>query len=527
MVRAFSILWVVIFLPIIFLSFSSDYSPVWLFNHYVLKTASIKQESGTFHLIEQTLADTPTEKWPQKIEQLALEFGNELQLLPLPTATKNQSLQQQLQRNKYVFIEGIPNLLLRRVGDSQWVISLAMGMSEKEYIIRAARGSFHLAIKKFESSPREQWPEQLKELSTYFPHDIKLLTKADVALDQDQMAKLNQNEPIWEIRDQIQVVVHALLPDQHTILRVITVPAHNSLNIAMVSLIFIVIVSVCMFVWVYPLWRDLKRLSITADKFGYGYLTERAELAKTSVVARLGLSFNQMADRIEKLIQGQKELTNAIAHDLRTPLYRLRFACEMLHSDDISEKDRQKYQRSINTSIDDLDHLINQTLILSRYNRAMDISHFSEINLASKIAVEIDHYRLEYKSLTVNFDLTPELENRLLFIDSRALLRALNNLLSNAARYAKEQVKIGLYLNNTHCVLTVEDDGPGINEEHWQSVFEPFVQLQNTHRDIANGHGLGLAIVQQIALWHKGEVSIGRSALGGAKFDIGWPLQLR
>ncbi|MGF1894648.1 hypothetical protein L4D18_25095, partial [Vibrio campbellii] len=100
MVRAFSILWVVIFLPIIFLSFSSDYSPVWLFNHYVLKTASIKQESGTFHLIEQTLADTPTEKWPQKIEQLALEFGNELQLLPLPTATKNQSLQQQLQRNK-------------------------------------------------------------------------------------------------------------------------------------------------------------------------------------------------------------------------------------------------------------------------------------------------------------------------------------------------------------------------------------------------------------------------------------------
>ena len=527
MLRAFSVLWLVVFLPIIFLIFSYGYSPVWLFNDYVVKSALVKQESGTFHLLEQELAAIPTEQWPQKTEQLALEFGYELRLQPLQTATENQSQQQALQANQFIFIEGVPNRLLRRVGDSQWVISLALGITLNEQVTRSARGAIYLARQTFESIPSEQWPGLLKELSTHFNHELTILTQADLALDQEQMEKLNQNELVWQKIDEAQLVAYILLPDQKSILKVITPSFSDTGAMTLIFIIFIVSVSVCMFVWVYPLWRDLKRLSVTADNFGDGYLTQRAELSKTSVIARLGRSFNQMADRIEKLIKGQKELTNAIAHDLRTPLYRLRFAFEMLHSDDVTEKEQQKYRRSINTSIDDLDHLINQTLILSRYGRAMDISHFSECNLVSKIADEIDHYRLEHRALTVDFYLCPGLENRLLFVDNRALLRALNNLLSNAARYAQKQVKISFNINNTCCMLTIEDDGPGIEEQQWQSVFEPFVQLQNTYRDAASGHGLGLAIVQQIALWHKGDVNIGHSALGGAKFDIRWPLQLR
>jgi len=337
--------------------------------------------------------------------------------------------------------------------------------------------------------------------------------------------ELNENKVIWEIRDQTQVTVHALLPEKNSILRIINQSDPRPINIALYMLILITSVSVCMIIWVYPLWRDLKRLSNTADKLGDGYLNQRSELAKSSVVSRLANSFNRMADRIQKLIQGQKELTNAIAHDLRTPLYRLRFAFEMLYDEDVTEKEQQKYRNCINTSINDLDHLINQTLILSRYNRAVDISHFSKCQLASKITVEIDHYCLEYKELTVDSYICATLENRLLFVDHRALLRALNNLLSNATRYANKHVKVSFNLEKGCCVLVVEDDGPGIDKQQWKSVFEPFVQLHNSHREQANGHGLGLAIVQQIALWHKGEVTIDRSILGGAKFAIHWPVQ--
>jgi len=492
-----------------------------------MKTNSIKQESGTFHLIEQALIAIPNDQWPKKIEDLASKFGNKLALLPLQTATNNQLHQQDLQANEFVFIYGMPSVLLRRIDNSPWVISLTMGVSQMELITRGVHGPVYLALQLFESRPSEQWPELLKELSLDFPHEFVILTKLDLTLPQDKMAKLNNNELVWEVRSQNQAIVHVLLPDQKSILRVISTPVDNSFHIAIIVVIFFATVSIFLFIWVYPLWRDLKRLSITADNFGNGYLTQRAELAKSSVVSRLAHSFNQMADRIEKSIEGQKELTNAISHDLRTPLYRLRFAFEMLNCSDTTEIKQKKYRNSIDTSIDDLDHLIDQTLILSRYNRTMDISHFSTCALAEKIIDEVDYFRLENPALIVDFDISPELEERMLFVDSRALLRALNNLLSNASRYSKEHIKVSLIIDENNYQLTVEDDGPGISESQWPSVFEPFVQLKNSHRSTASGHGLGLAIVKQIALWHKGNIDISHSTLGGAKFDFSWPLQLK
>ena len=527
MFKAFSLLWLVVFLPIIFLIFSYGYSPVWLFNSYTVKSNLVNQGSGTFYLIEQELNVIPEAQWQQKIALLAQEFGFELQLLPLHDATQDAIHQQDLHDGNYVVMQGFSGKLLRRIGNSQWVISSALGISESEHYTRTTKGAVYLMRKTFDGKPRQQWPELLDELSRNFGYQLTILPVAELTLTKDKITQLENNELVWHKVSATELYFYGILPDGKSALRAITPPVNEGGAFFVIFVIFILIVSICMFIWVYPLWRDLKRLSITADNFGDGYLTQRAELAKTSAVARLGRSFNQMADRIEKLIQGQKELTNAIAHDLRTPLYRLRFAFEMLNADEATEKEQQKYKRSIHTSVDDLDHLINQTLILSRYNRVMDISHFSECDLASNIANEIDHYSLENKELTVSFDLSPELKNSLLLVDNRALLRALNNLLSNAARYAKKQVKVNFDIDNTWYVLSVEDDGPGISEQQWQSVFEPFVQLKNTHRNTANGHGLGLAIVQQIAIWHKGHAKITHSVLGGVKFNLRWPRPLK
>ena len=74
--------------------------------------------------------------------------------------------------------------------------------------------------------------------------------------------------------------------------------------------------------------------------------------------------------------------------------------------------------------------------------------------------------------------------------------------------------------------IVVGDDGAGIDKDKQESIFEPFIQLDNSTRDSKQGHGLGLAIVKQIAYWHKGDVSISSSALGGACFCLRWPIEL-
>ena len=117
-----------------------------------------------------------------------------------------------------------------------------------------------------------------------------------------------------------------------------------------------------------------------------------------------------------------------------------------------------------------------------------------------------------------------ELLNETFTVDYRALMRLINNLLSNARVHAKQTIKIQFYNYDSQCFLVVEDDGPGIDKSKWQDVFTPFTQLDNNQRDGSKGHGLGLAIVQQIAMWHKGEITVNRSQLGGAKFTASWPI---
>ncbi len=489
---------------------------------------SVKQYSGTFYLLEQQLQSTPSEQWQEQVRLLAPQFGNELTLLPLQADPENPSYRQALMVNEFYFGADTPIRLMHRIGNSEWVISMALEMTEQQQLIHSAKGTAYLILQVFESMPVERWPEALKNLSEKFNTELFILAKDELSLDQEKMARLANDELVWQLEAQDQNVFYRQLSDQRSILRVI-VPDINTLVIwsyaaAIFTLVFVI--SICMFLWVYPMLRDLNRLSDIAVDYGDGYLKKRAELTKVSVVARLAGSFNLMADKIEKLIQGHKELTNAIAHDLRAPLYRLRFAFEMLSDGDVTAQEQQRYSSSIRVSIDDLDHLIDQTLVLSRYSRAMDIRHFSDCELASVVDDEIERLRLELTPLNLEFNLHPELEKCLLFVDSRALLRALNNLVSNASRYANNSIKISLYTQGSDCLLSVEDDGPGIDEQQWKIIFQPFAQLHSVHRDTASGHGLGLAIVQQIALWHKGKVRVGHSNLGGAKFEMRWPMRV-
>jgi two-component system sensor histidine kinase RstB len=232
-----------------------------------------------------------------------------------------------------------------------------------------------------------------------------------------------------------------------------------------------------------------------------------------------------MADKIEQLFSTQKELTRAVAHDLRTPLYRLRFAVEMVKSES-EVVENHEYFDAIDRSINDLDQLINQTLVLSRYNSAADVTSFDKCDLSVILEEEISYFKLDNPTLSIEFIIDLPLINDKPYVDKKALLRGLNNLLSNAARYAQTKILIHYYLDAGQYCLSVEEDGTGIPESQWEKVFSPFTQLNNEQRNNNNeGHGLGLAIVKQIMKWHSGNVELDQSSLGGAKFKMRWPKQ--
>ena len=172
--------------------------------------------------------------------------------------------------------------------------------------------------------------------------------------------------------------------------------------------------------------------------------------------------------------------------------------------------------------------MINQTLVLSRYNRITDIRHFSYCHFADNLVAEAEHFQLENPQLTLRVSVLDSLRQQTIFVDNRALLRAVKNLLSNAARFAQQEIHLSLNESDGQLFLVVEDDGPGIAPDDIERIFEPFTQVNNQERNSEKGHGLGLAIVKQITRWHQGKVrvKVNGSALGGACFELQWPKQI-
>ena len=99
--------------------------------------------------------------------------------------------------------------------------------------------------------------------------------------------------------------------------------------------------------------------------------------------------------------------------------------------------------------------------------------------------------------------------------------RAISNLLANASKYASTQVLVSFAKDGSVLKIAVEDDGPGVGADDRERVFQPFTRLEMSQQIDPAGHGLGLAIVRQVARWHGGEVRVDESPrLGGARFEL-------
>ena len=528
MFKAFSILWLMVFLPISFLIFSYGYSPVWMIADGVQSHIIEGQEEGVFYLLEKELSALPEEQWVETIAQIATHFSYNLELQTLAEASAESERKSELQRGEFVFIEGVPNVIKRRITGTDWVISKALDMDEEETYLRSVQGGAYLILKQFRESPKEQWPAVLEELDRHSSHQFAIKNDEELTLTQIEWERLNSQQIVWRFAGDGQYEFLRRLPDDDRVFRALT-PAYAGVQLGLYIALFVTFitsVSVCMLIWVYPVWRDLKKLSLTAKAFGNGALEKRAKPSRASVVADLSSSFNSMADNIQELITGQRDLTNAIAHDLRTPLYRLKFALEMLEDTELSDTEKNHYRQCVDISVEDLDHLINQTLILSRYRRLTDLNQFSDVVFAEVIDKEAQQFRLQHPNLSLDVDIDEQLAREKIYADPNALTRVMTNLLSNASRFARNHIRIQFHRVNDNYLLTVEDDGPGIDEKYWDSLFKPFTQVENQHRDNAHGHGLGLAIVSQIAQWHKGMVSVSQSELKGAFFTVSWPVSL-
>ena len=385
---------------------------------------------------------------------------------------------------------------------------------------RLAKGTFHLLIRELQQVPRDAWPEHIQGLNPEFGYPLSVMPLATIKLGESERIRLIAGEIV--VMDDGDFFFQRVGDTDFAVtLGPIGAP-WVYLAMPLAILIFLAGgITLAVWFWVRPLWRSVLELEHAAKSFGEGTLSARAAVSKTSALALLAQRFNAMAERIERLIDSHKELTHAVAHELRTPIARLRFGMEMSQTAAASE--RARYLNGMERDVVELDALIAELLDYARFDRDTPALDLRPHALAAWLHRTVDDTRLPTHAIAFRCDARITASA---FFDDRLMTRAFGNILRNAARHARVEVQVSAEIAEGICVIHVDDDGPGVPVSERERIFEPFVRLDGSRWRDSGGYGLGLAIARRIVGWHDGNIEVNDAPLGGARFSLRWPGKL-
>ncbi|ASC67098.1 two-component sensor histidine kinase [Achromobacter denitrificans] len=217
----------------------------------------------------------------------------------------------------------------------------------------------------------------------------------------------------------------------------------------------------------------------------------------------LARDFNAMADRLKALVDTREQLLHNIAHELRSPLARLRLAAELARRKD----ERQDLQLDrIERECERLDSLVGNTLRLARLG-ALPVPT-DTLDLAEIVSAVVEDARYEAggRQIRIAWDPHPPVP---LVGDRCSLASAIENVLRNALRFAPAHsaIRVRLLVSAREACLEIEDRGPGVAHEELESLFEPFYRTTSGARKPGSGAGLGLSIAHAAVAAHKGRMS--------------------
>lgn len=264
--------------------------------------------------------------------------------------------------------------------------------------------------------------------------------------------------------------------------------------------------------------RRIDTIGSTARKIMTGNLSERVPVTRRNdEFDALATSLNQMLDRIEQLMVGLKEVTDNVAHDLKTPLTRLRNQAEAALRDGKSEA---VHREALETTIAESDKLIktfNALLLIARAEAGTPTGAMVDIDLSAVVADVAELYGplAEDEGLALDTEIAPDVHVE----GNRELLgQALVNLIENALKYyepagdAPARILVRLTRRGQRVLVEVADNGAGIPPEDRKRVVERFVRLEKSRTE--PGSGLGLSLVAAVARMHRGEFRIEDNAPG-------------
>ena len=264
----------------------------------------------------------------------------------------------------------------------------------------------------------------------------------------------------------------------------------------------------------------VEEVTRTAIEISKGAMDKRVPFnARGEEIERLATTFNYMLDRINLLIRGMREMSDNIAHDLRSPLATIRGVAEMALTTSTTEEEHKAMAGSMLEECDRLLGMINAMLDIAEAESGAGEIKLEEVDLVGVVQRACDLFEAiaEDNRVTIAAELP---ESCVVYGETRKLQRMVANLLDNALKFTPPEghVTVSLKANNGQVAIAVSDTGIGISEDDLPHVFKRFYRCDNSRAQ--HGTGLGLSLVKAIAGSLGGSVNVESYPGKGSTFTV-------
>ena len=264
----------------------------------------------------------------------------------------------------------------------------------------------------------------------------------------------------------------------------------------------------------------IRRIAFTISRFGQGELSARVQTDREDEIGQLGRSFNQMAERLERLIVSERRLLSDISHELRSPLARLKFAVKLART----SRDTAAALDRVERDVDRITALVSSIVDITFAKADPALRGAEQLPLAAIIAEILRDSALEAEAKRCRLELTGTIHRSVL--GNRELLRrAIENVVRNAIRYTPEHtaVHVSLADDGKEATIIIRDHGPGVPEESLARIFDPFYRVEEARDTDSGGSGLGLSIARRAIEVHHGSI-VATNANPGLRVEMHIPL---
>ncbi len=268
----------------------------------------------------------------------------------------------------------------------------------------------------------------------------------------------------------------------------------------------ILIVSILITPFIIMHTRSIRRIAKAAGRFGRGLDAPGFQPTGSKEIREAAAAMITMKERLNRYNRTRTDMLNAVSHDLKTPLARMRLAVE---TDAASKNDLLQ-------DIDRMTEMVNGYLAFAR-GEIPEIEQSVEL---PAMLIRIARDAAPDKDIQTDFPNEPAR----FYARPMALARAFGNIIENAARYANKTIRITEHDNTDSIEIIIEDDGPGIPDDKKRDAMRPFVRLDESRNEKTGGTGLGLSIAQTAIENHGGQLFLENSDLGGLKVRVTLPI---